>query len=177
MESDKRGALPAQMLQALMEQGHILGGTDAHISPASLDLTLSSELYEVRGLILPRVGETIRNLLPLMEPVAASLSEPLQAGKLYLIKLNEALALPADVYGYCNPKSSTGRLDMHVRVLADGVPRYDSITPSGYQGELWLAIHPQSFSVQVHEGTPLTQLRLFTADTRFTPGELTQAME
>ena len=172
----KAGALPAQTIKTLMGQGYITGGLSEHVSPASLDLTLSDEAYVIRGLMLPRVGEKIRDMLTLMEATRVSLDQPLQAGTLYLVKLNEALALPNSVYGYCNPKSSTGRLDMHVRVLADGVPRFDSITPRGFAGELWLAIHAQSFSIQVHVGSPLTQLRLFTADTRFSPLDLEVAL-
>lgn len=168
MQAEKNGALPAQTLRTLIESGCIIDGLNEHLSPASLDLTLSGEVYTIRGLMLPKVGENIRDMLPLMEAMPTTLETPLQAGTLYLAKLNESLDLPSSVYGYCNPKSSTGRLDMHVRVLADGVPRYDSITPSGFSGELWVAIHAQSFSVQVHTGTSLTQLRLFTADTRFT---------
>jgi len=63
-----------------------------------------------------------------------------------------------------------------VRVLADGVPRYDSITPKGYSGELWVAITAKSFGVHLHEGTPLTQLRLFTGDTRFNELDLELAL-
>lgn len=173
----KVGALPAQTIELLMKSGHIIGGQTEHISPASLDLTLGSEAYTIRGLLLPRVGEKVRDMLPIMEATPVSLEVPLQAGTLYLVKLNETLALPSTVYGYCNPKSSTGRLDMHVRVLADGVPRFDSITPRGFAGELWLAIHAQSFSVQVHVGSPLTQLRLFTNDTRFSPLDLEIALQ
>ncbi len=173
----KQGALPSQMLRMLMQSGFILGADSKHISPASLDLTLTDELYTIRGLILPKVGETIRELLPLMEAKQASFNEPLQAGTLYLAKLNESLALPTHVYGYCNPKSSTGRLDMHVRVLADGVPRFDSVTPKGFKGELWVAMHAKSFAILLHPGTPLTQLRLFTADTRFNELDLEIAMK
>lgn len=176
MQSKKHGALPAQSLRTLMDSGCIKGGLTEHVSPASLDLTLSGEVYTIRGLMLPKVGEKIRDMLPLMEALPTTLDTPLRAGTLYLAKLNESLDLPSSVYGYCNPKSSTGRLDMHVRVLADGVPRYDSITPKGFSGELWVAIHAQSFSVQVHAGTPLTQLRLFTADTRFTSLDLEIAL-
>ncbi len=176
MESRKQGALPAQTLLTLISEGYILGADTARVSPASLDLTLADELYEIRGLILPRTGETIRSLLPLMEAKTVDLDQSLKCGALYLAKLRESLALPQQVYGYCNPKSSTGRLDVHVRVLADGVPRFDSVTPKGYQGDLWVAIAPRSFAVRVHEGTPLTQLRLFTADTRFSELDLELAL-
>jgi dCTP deaminase len=171
------GALPAQILTQLIEQGCIKGAQKEHVSPASLDLTLSNEIYTIRGLILPQVGEEIRDLLPLMEAKEADITQPVVCGQLYLVRLNETLELPQQVYGYCNPKSSTGRLDMHVRVLADGVPRYDSVTPKGFAGELWVAIASQSFSVQLHEGTPLTQLRLFTGDSRFSELDLELALK
>jgi len=174
--TQKLGALPAQTLQQLLESGCIKHAQPEHISPASLDLTLSNELHEITGLILPQAGEKIREVLTLMGATPHDLSQPLRPGKLYLARLNETLDLPQQVYGYCNPKSSTGRLDMHVRVLADGVPRYDSITPKGFAGELWVAIATKSFSVQLHQGTPLTQLRLFTGDTRFSELDLELAL-
>lgn len=176
MKQTERGTLPSQKILQLIKSGFILNAQPEHVSPASLDLTITDELYKIRGLMLPKVGESIRDLLPLMEAVAVDVANPIECNSLYLVKLNESLALPKQVYGYCNPKSSTGRLDMHVRVLADGVPRYDSVTPGGYQGELWLAIAPKSFSIQLHTNVSLTQLRLFTGDSRFTELDLELAM-
>lgn len=177
MSHTSKGALAAEQIQELIEAGYITGAQLQHVSPASLDLTLSDEAYQISGLLLPRAGETVREAIELMNAKPVALSEPLQAQHMYLIRCSEHVALPQQVYGYCNPKSSTGRLDTHVRVLADGVPRYDSITPGGYHGELWLAVHPQSFALQVHSGTPLTQLRLFTADTRLSELELEVALQ
>lgn len=175
MEIYGKGALASEQILSLMEEGAITDAKSEHVSPASLDLSLSEEMYQIEGLVLPKSGESVRTALSYMGTQTHSITKPLTAGKLYIVRLNEAVHLPADIYGYCNPKSSTGRLDMHVRVLADGVPRYDSLTPKGYQGELWLAIYPQSFSIQVHHGTPLTQLRLFNQDTRLLENELESA--
>ena len=177
METHRQGALPSQKLQELIQAGFIIGADETNVSPASLDLSLSDEAYEISGLLLPRTGEKIRDLLPLIGAKKFSLAQPLSCRKIYLIRLRETLALPSSVYGYCNPKSSTGRLDMHVRVLADGVPRYDSVTPRGFSGELWAAVHPKSFAIQVHESSPLTQLRLFTADTRLSEVDLEVALK
>lgn len=177
MKATRGGALPSQVLRELINTGFITGASLEHVSPASLDLSLSSEVYCISGLVLPKVGETVEALLGYMGAKPHSLSEPLLYGKMYLARLNETLALPHEVYGYCNPKSSTGRLDMHVRVLADGVPRFDSVTPRGYKGALWVAIHPKSFGVLLHEGTPLTQLRLFTHDSRFSELDLEISMK
>lgn len=177
MEENRKGALPSQTLTKLIEAGCIKGAQINNVSPASLDLSLSIEIYEIQGLLLPRKGDKIRDLLPLMAADEHDIATPLKQGHMYLARLNESLELPSQVYGYCNPKSSTGRLDMHVRVLADDVPRYDSVTPKGFAGELWAAIHPKSFAVQVHEGTPLTQLRLFTGDTQLSELELEIAVK
>ena len=140
--TNRLGALPDTLLTKLIEGNNIIGADTKHVSPASLDLTVSAEIYKIRGLVLPKVGESIRDLMPFMEAEKADIAKPLQCDGMYLAKLNESLDLPGQVYGYCNPKSSTGRLDMHVRVLADGVPRYDSITPKGYKGDLWVELRP-----------------------------------
>lgn len=161
------GTLPSQQIIELVKSDFIIDADMSNVSPASLDLTISDEIYKIEGLLLPREDEKIRDILPYMSAERHSIKKPLNCGELYIAKLHEKLQLPSLVYGYCNPKSSTGRLDMHVRVLADGVPRYDSVTPMGYSGDLWLAMHPKSFSILLHEGSPLTQLRLFTGDTRF----------
>jgi len=174
--TENTGTLPAQTIEQLINAGHIKGAGIEHVSPASLDLTLSGEIYEISGLILPQRHEKVTDLIKLMGAKPVSISEPVQPGQLYLARLNEALSLPPQIYGYCNPKSSTGRLDTHVRVLADGVSRYDSLTPEGFTGALWVAITPKSFSIKLHEGTPLTQLRLFNADAHFTETDLKQAL-
>lgn len=176
MNATREGALPSQTIRTLIEVGYIQNAKYEHVSPASLDLSVSDELYTITGLVLPRQGERVEDLFEVMGAKRVPIEDPLTCGKLYLARLNETLALPTQMYGYCNPKSSTGRLDMHVRVLADGVPRYDSITPKGYTGSLWVAIFPKSFGVHIHEGTTLTQLRLFTRDTRFSELDLEIAM-
>lgn len=160
------GALPSQTIRDLIVAGHVRAGLEENVAPASLDLTISDELYEVESVVQPRPGEPVRELLAYTGARRYSLDNPLVRGKVYLARLNEHGALPKTVYGYCNPKSSTGRLDVHVRVLADWVPRYDSLVPGGWKGELWIAIHPKSFSVVLGARQALSQLRLFTADTR-----------
>jgi dCTP deaminase len=80
-------------------------------------------------------------------------------GGVYLAELEEVLDLPADVWGRANPKSSTGRLDIFVRVLTEHGDAFDTI-PIGYRGRLFLEITPQSFHVTVRRGDCLSQLRL-----------------
>jgi dCTP deaminase len=80
--------------------------------------------------------------------------------------MNEAFNVPENIYGYCNPKSSTGRHDLHVRIVKDGVARYDTI-PSSSGGELWAIIVPRSYPVLLHSGFAVSQVRFFYNDTRF----------
>jgi dCTP deaminase len=82
----------------------------------------------------------------------------LEVGCVYLIPLLESLALPAHISAIANPKSSTGRLDVFTRVIADGVTAFDQI-PKGFKGQLWLEVCPQSFPIIVREGSRLSQLR------------------
>ena len=51
----------------------------------------------------------------------------LETNRPYLIPLKERLALPADVRGKANPKSSTGRVDVFTRVITDESFRFDEI--------------------------------------------------
>ena len=47
----------------------------------------------------------------------------------YIVRLNEKLSLNQDIRGLCNPKSSTGRLDIFCRAILE-------VNPSGGRGKL-----------------------------------------
>lgn len=176
MREEGKGALPAQVIKELIAAGHITGTNGSHVSPASLDLSLSDEIYVVNGIFQPLPGETVRDVLAKVEKKVHPFDRPLICGQVYLARLNEKLNLPPDVYGYCNPKSTSGRLDVHVRLLADGVPRYDAVGPAGWSGELWLSIAPKTFPIKIAPGQTLNQLRLFNADTRLSDGDLNEVI-
>ena len=90
----------------------------------------------------------------------------LERGCVYIAELMERVALPAGVSGRANPKSSTGRLDVFVRLLTDGQPAFDNVA-EGYRGPMYLEIAPQTFSaVLARAGTRLNQLRLRRAARR-----------
>ncbi|MFA6463858.1 MAG: 2'-deoxycytidine 5'-triphosphate deaminase [Candidatus Paceibacterota bacterium] len=168
----KLGALPSQQIRNLIEAGCIKGSKEENVKPSSLDLTLSEEVYEVEGVFLPESGEKVRDLLSRIKSKKHKISDPMLKNKVYMVKLNEYLNLPKSVYGYCNPKSTSGRIDVHVRLLADGVPRYDSVFPGGYKGELWISILPKTFNIKIFEGISFNQIRFFNADTRLGDLEL-----
>jgi len=82
----------------------------------------------------------------------------LEVGCVYVAEIEEALALPPGVAGMANPKSSTGRLDVFTRVIADHAPGFDQTGP-GYRGRLYLEICPQTFPILVRSGSRLSQMR------------------
>ncbi len=177
---DRKGALPAETLHELCAAGFIksadVAALSKNIRPSSLDLSVSNEVYKVEGIFQPKSRETVRQVLDCIRKTRHPILRPLERNQMYLIRLNETLALPEVVYGLTNPKSTSGRIDVHVRLLADGVSRYDYL-PAGFRGELWISIMPKSFPVKLYEGVTLNQLRLFNADTRLNDFELEVAFK
>jgi dCTP deaminase len=160
------GVLPDHMLRALHESG----GIKAHkpldigqIQPASLDLRLGDFAYRLRASFLPGDGNIVQELLNqsdlAMHTVDLRDGAVLETGCVYLVPLQESLSLPVNVSGLANPKSSTGRIDVFVRVICDGARSFDRIT-AGYSGPLWAEICPRTFSILARTGDRLTQLRL-----------------
>lgn len=170
------GALPSQDILQMVDAGMIVGAERANVNPASLDLSISDEVYRVEGIFQPRANERVADLLKSIRAFPHNLTTPLERGVTYLARFEEKFDLPETVYGYCNPKSSTGRNDIHVRVIANGVQRYDAITPVGYKGDLWVAIIPRSFPVLLSKRATLSQVRFFNQDTRLDELDLELSM-
>lgn len=173
----RNGALPYQTILSMVRSGIIAGAQESSVKPSSLDLTLSDEIYEVEGSLLPKRNETVRQMLGLVRKKKHDIKKPLLRDKMYIIRLNESMKLPKSVYAFCNPKSSSGRIDVHVRLLADYMSRYDAIYPAGWAGELWVSVIPRLFPVRLYEGVSLNQLRFYNGDTRFSELELEIAMQ
>lgn len=170
------GALPQQTMFDLIQAGCISGSKEANVRPASLDLSISSEIYKVEGIFQPKKNETVRQVLDKIQKIPYSLNKELKKNQMYLIRLNETFDLPKVIFGICNPKSSSGRLDVHVRLIADGVSRYD-LVKTGFKGELWISVVPKTFAVKLYEGVSLNQMRFFNADTRLSEFEIELAMK
>ena len=82
----------------------------------------------------------------------------LTPNSVYIIKLVESLNLPPDISGIANPKSTTGRLDIFTRLIAEHGDEFERI-PRSYSGELYVEVVTRSFPVYVKEGLKLNQLR------------------
>jgi len=165
------GAFPSQRIERMLADGQIVGAEASRIQPSSLDLTISDEIYKMKGVFLPRVGETISDILREGALFPWDLGKPLESQGIYLVRLNESLALHQNAYARTNNKSSTGRVNLQARLLADGVPRFDAL-PRGYHGALWLLLIPRSFSIKLTAGDALNQIRFFNADATLSRADL-----
>jgi dCTP deaminase len=162
-EAIEAGILPAQAIRGLIAAGHVrLAEPMAadQLQPASLDLRLGSRAYRVRASFLPGPSRKVADKLADLQLHAIELGPGavLETGCVYLARLLESMALPAALAAATNPKSSTGRLDVFTRVIADGVGAFDQI-PAGYRGPLYAEICPQTFPVVVRKGSRLSQVR------------------
>jgi dCTP deaminase len=161
--ADDKGILPDRMIAELAQAGAIVTARPFQpdqVQPASLDLRLGSVAYRVRASFLPgphgSVGRRIADLK--LHEIVLSDGAVLETGCVYIVPLQESLALPPDISASANPKSSTGRLDLFTRVIADSMRGFDRVE-AGYRGPLFAEISPRTFPVLVREGARLSQIR------------------
>src|SRR5689334_6595231 len=151
------------MIAELAKSGGIVPAREFapdQIQPASLDLRLGKVAYRVRASFLPgprtTVAERIAELK--LHEIALTAGAVLETNCVYIVPLLETLTLPADIAAAANPKSSTGRIDVFTRVIADRTRGFDRIE-AGYHGPLYAEISPRTFPVLVREGSRLSQIR------------------
>jgi dCTP deaminase len=159
----RTGLLPRQEIRKLVHR-HVLRATEeireSQFQPASLDLRLGSKAYRVRASFLPGRGKTVEQQLDELQFDIVNLDEGavLERGCVYVVELLEHLHLPEIIAAVANPKSSTGRLDIFTRLIADRSEIFDNV-PGGYEGRLYTEVSPRSFSIKVRRGSRLNQIR------------------
>jgi dCTP deaminase len=175
-EPRRQGILPSQEIRELIKHGKI--GSWEHIAedqiqPASIDLRLGRVAYRVEGSFLPNESSTISAKIRAYQVARIDLSEPavLTRGHVFIIPLIESLALPPDMSGKANPKSTTGRLDIFTRLMTDGGSEFEQI-PCGYKGDLYVEVVPRTFPIIVQTGTKLNQLRFWRGSAQRDDGYL-----
>jgi dCTP deaminase len=151
------------MIAELAKSGGIRPTRDLasdQIQPASLDLRLGKVAYRVRASFLPGPRTTVADRIAELKlhEIALTGGAVLETNCVYIVPLLETLALPEDIAAAANPKSSTGRIDVFTRVIADRTRGFDRIG-AGYHGPLYAEISPKTFPVLVREGTRLSQIR------------------
>ncbi len=168
------GVAAAEAVAALIEAGAVSNADPARLQPASLDLTLGARAWRVRASFLPSRARTVAARLEdglAMKEMDIGAGAVFERGCVYLVELNERLALPPEIEGAANPKSSTGRIDVFVRLVTDYGAAFD-VVPPGYRGPLYAEISPRSFSIQARAGSSLNQLRLKRGVCRVDDGAL-----
>ncbi len=169
------GILVYQQIKALIARG-ALASTPAiaptQIQPSSLDLRLATRGYRVRSGFLPE-NVRVADRLEEMTLYTFDLTDGavLEKGHCYIIPLLERIEQPLPYLIRANPKSSTGRLDLFTRLLADRCGRFETVPP-GYTGPMFLEIVPRSFPVRVRTGLSLCQIRFSQGNAVLTDDEL-----
>jgi len=171
------GALSSQLIKQISNLGQITSCdkalTSAVIQPASADLTVGDWGYCVKSTFLPKANEKIEDAVKRYQlyPVNISKGYVLNKGITYVFKLNEKLKLSKDIFAYTSSKSSTGRINLWVRTLADNTARFDRI-PAGYKGNLYIMVTPKSWPIILKSGESLNQIRFFNSETKLSNFEL-----
>ncbi len=159
-----KGILPDRMIAALAQAARSCPRTTSlpdQIQPASLDLRLGDDRLS-RARELPAradatVAERIDDLK--LHEIELTNGAVLETGCVYIVPLMESLALPADIAAAANPKSSTGRLDVFTRVIADRDPRLRPHRAPAITVRSMPRSAPSTFPVLVREGSRLSQIR------------------
>ena len=168
------GSLTFDDYKILLSNQQIIGSSNIfdQIQPSSIDLTLSEECYEIRSsflspkkLLRDKLKEIIINKIDL------SKKKIFKKNKTYIVRLNEKLNLQQNIRGQCNPKSSTGRLDIFCRTIVNYSNEYEKI-PLNYTGEIFLEITSRSFDIEFQAGDSLNQMRLVYFENNYIEDEL-----
>ncbi|MCR4303619.1 MAG: 2'-deoxycytidine 5'-triphosphate deaminase [Gallionella sp.] len=176
---DYTGILPSQKIQEMLNSNEIktvMNLDHDQVQPASIDLRLGDYAYPAGTSFLPGKGMKVFDKMKQLDERFADFKIDLRNGAIlekglvYVIPLQEAISLKSEVAAFANPKSSTGRLDILTRLIADEATSFDQVS-AGYKGELFIEVAPRSFSVVVKTGTRLNQLRF-----RRTRGEEAKAI-
>jgi len=163
--SHTTGILPSQEIEYLVKASKEIVALEPiqgdQIQPASLDLRLGSDAWRVRASFLPGRNATVMQRLADLEMHKMSIIEGavLERGCVYIIPLLEGLRLRSRTSAMGNPKSSTGRIDVFVRLITDHGTEFDRVR-EGYNGPLYAEVSPRTFSVLVRKGSRLSQLRI-----------------
>lgn len=162
----QEGVLPSQEILQLVSSAQLrISDAERHLQPNSIDLPLGKRCWRLRSVRLPRKTETVSDVIKELAIDELDLEKPtiFERNATYVIELDAECALPHDLHGDTDSKSSTGRIDVQTRLLTDHNERYDFV-PEGYRGKLYLFVSSNSFLIRVRRGIALNQLRLTRGD-------------
>ena len=131
------------------------------IQPSSLDLRIGERVFYVPCSSLPPANQSMQEFLEgQRESYEMNKPKLIHKGQVCFFEINESLNLPSYIKGRANPKSSTGRVDVQVRLVTDKGAYFDRIK-AGYSGKVWLEVCSNSFDVIVPPNFSFNQLRFY----------------
>ncbi len=158
-EKISHGVLPYYTIASLALANCIENLDFSCIQPASLDLRIANEAYQLKASFLPPANSSFS--LPKDAPIKRKVDikkEFLFPGEIYLIKLAERVALPEDIFALASPKSTTGRTNIETRLVVNRPVGFNRL-PEGFKGNLWLLFRTKSFPIKLKPKDRLIQLR------------------
>jgi dCTP deaminase len=160
---DGTGVISFQGLRHLLTAKEVVSGVEFdadQLQPASIDLRLGRRAWRVRASFLPGPDKTVIDRVAQLGGTEIDLTKPavFESGVVYVVELLESVRLTNGLWGVANPKSSTGRLDVLVRLITNEATQFDMVRRR-YEGPLYLEVAPQAFSIVVQQGVRLNQLR------------------
>ncbi len=166
----KTGILPSQEVHELIRNRKIIAIPEieaSQVQPASIDLRLGEVAYRVQASFLPSREATTKSKIEALKLAEIDLRRPtlLERGAVFVIPVRESMALPYDISGAANPKSTTGRLDIFTRLVTEGGIDSDpedhqfEHVPKGYKGPLYVEVVSRTFPIILSADAKLTQLR------------------
>ncbi|HYD03084.1 MAG TPA: 2'-deoxycytidine 5'-triphosphate deaminase [Alphaproteobacteria bacterium] len=135
------------------------------VEPSSVDIPIGKVAYEIRDLFRPKRHD-VNHYIEDLKSREFNIDKEfyLHKGFHYIVPtLKVSKNEEGDYIMKFSPKSSIGRVDMHVRSVADHFDLYD-ILPKKYSGNVYNILSPQSFNIRMKGGMALNQLR-FTSHT------------
>ncbi|AKM84954.1 MAG: putative 2-deoxycytidine 5-triphosphate deaminase, dCTP deaminase [candidate division Kazan bacterium GW2011_GWA1_50_15] len=158
-------------MEEMVREGRITGGIRRKddIQPCSFDLRVGNKMWETAGIL--DLGDGFKTKDFMNYAYNAYDEKALMHGYIltrgaYFVQLDINLKLGADEWGFVNPKSSSGRIDLHCIALAEGSTSFNTI-PHGYHGRVSSLVIPQSIIVALYKSVALVQLRIFRGERAF----------
>ncbi len=145
------------------------------LQPGSLDLrpAKGASIYEIAG--IPNLGASFspqeflrhytRNIVGKFSH-RNRVSTILTPQNTYMFRLEQSFNLPKNTQAVFDTKSSLGRIDCDIYVVGKGSASFD-VLPSGYSGNVYAIVMPESFPIGPTAFTPLVQARFVEGERQY----------
>lgn len=157
-------ALTDSQLKKLVSEDQLVSHSsslDDLVQPASIDIPVGSRAFHMSTNIVPHqklISDLVKEYA--IQELDLTKGAKLLNGETYFIPVGE-INLAKNIAARISPKSSVGRIDLHVRSMLDRSGVYD-VASAGYRGQWWLSVIPNSFGgVILDSNHSLAQLMAF----------------